>query len=65
MKAAGYHEEMHNGDKVWCKDDINTGSRLASGRKTCATAADLNAIAHETQDQYKQLMGPAGLKGGK
>jgi 2-phospho-L-lactate transferase/gluconeogenesis factor (CofD/UPF0052 family) len=61
MKTAGYHEEMHNGVKQWCREEINTGSRLSSGQKTCATAAQLDAVARETQDQLRQLMGPAPL----
>jgi hypothetical protein len=61
MKTAGYHEEMHNGSKVWCKDEVDVGSRLSSGRKTCATAAQIDAIARQTQDQFRQFVGPAGL----
>jgi hypothetical protein len=54
MKVAGYHEEMHNGSKQWCKDEVDVGSRLSAGRKTCATAAQIDEIARETQDQLKQ-----------
>ena len=56
MKAAGYHEEMHNGNKVWCRDEIDTGSRLASGRKTCASAEQIEAISRETRDELKQQL---------
>jgi hypothetical protein len=56
MKAAGYHEEMHNGTKTWCRDEVNTGSRLGSGRKTCATAAQLDEMSRQTQDELKQQL---------
>jgi hypothetical protein len=56
MKAAGYHEEMHNGTKKWCKDEIDVGSRLSSGRKTCATAAQIDDIARQTQDELRQQL---------
>jgi hypothetical protein len=56
MRAAGMKAEMHNGTKVWCKTETPTGSRIASGPKTCATAAEWDANAAATQDRLKQQL---------
>jgi hypothetical protein len=55
MKAAGYHEEMHNGTKTWCRDEAATGSRLVN-TKFCATPAQLDEFARQTQYQLREQL---------
>ena len=52
MRAAGYKLEMQNGNKVWCRTESNTGTRLAS-KKTCLTPEQLAQSAQETQDRLR------------
>ena len=55
MRADGYREEMHQGVKQWCREEVRLGSRLSS-RKVCATPAQLDQIARDTQNQLKQQL---------
>jgi cytoskeletal protein RodZ len=65
LRAAGYHSEMHEGNKVWCRAEVNTGSRLASGEKKCATAEQLDANARATQDALNNSLNLQTNKSGK
>ena len=56
LRAAGYHAEMHDGNKVWCRTEVNTGSRLAAGEKKCSTADQLDANAQATQDALRNSL---------
>jgi cytoskeletal protein RodZ len=46
--SEGYTEEMHHGEKMYCRREDTLGSRLG-GKKYCSTGEQLNAI--ETQAQ--------------
>jgi len=57
LTAMGYHAEMHNGTKLWCKAEPSVGSRLASnGTKQCSTAQQIEAAAQETQSRLQQSL---------
>lgn len=50
----GYQPEMHGGTKVWCKREVEVGSRLGSHVKTCGTAEELTLRERQAQDQFRQ-----------
>jgi hypothetical protein len=55
LRAAGYHAEMHNGQKVWCKEDTNLGTRLSSNStKSCGTAQDVEAMIEQNKQRLQQ-----------
>jgi hypothetical protein len=60
LRAAGYHAEMHNGQKLWCKEDTNLGTRLsANSTKSCGTAQDVEAAIEANKDRLQQSLNQA------
>jgi hypothetical protein len=60
LRAAGYHAEMHNGQKLWCKEDTNLGTRLsASSTKSCGSAQDVEAAIAANKDRIQQGLNQA------
>jgi hypothetical protein len=51
--AEGYKEEMHNGEKLFCRREQPMGSRLGAA-KTCGTAEQLAANEREAQAAYQR-----------
>jgi hypothetical protein len=51
--AEGYKEEMHNGEKYFCRREESTGSRLGA-RKVCGTTQQLEATEHEAKAAYQR-----------
>lgn len=54
LMASGYHPEMQNGEKVYCRKETPLGSRVG-GVKNCGTAEQLKL----REDQTKQGVGQA------
>jgi hypothetical protein len=46
--AEGYKEVMHNGEKMFCRQEEQLGSRLG-GRKVCGTAQQLMVTEQQAQ----------------
>ncbi len=44
---------MHGGNKVWCRRQEETGSRLGSRQKVCGTATELALHQREAQEQVE------------
>jgi hypothetical protein len=63
LKAKGYHLEMRNGEKYYCRNEEVMGSRLG-GRKFCGTVADLDDREHRSKDMaegaQRQQLNPTG-----
>ena len=63
LKAKGYHLEMRNGEKYYCRSEEVMGSRLG-GRKYCGTVADVEDREHRSKDMaegaQRQQLNPTG-----
>ncbi|HWX30181.1 MAG TPA: hypothetical protein VNZ53_22425 [Steroidobacteraceae bacterium] len=63
LKARGYHLEMRNGEKYYCRSEEVMGSRLG-GRKYCGTVADVEDREHRSKDMaegaQRQQLNPTG-----
>jgi len=63
LKARGYHLEMRNGEKFYCRSEEVMGSRLG-GRKYCGTVADVEDREHRSKDMaegaQRQQLNPTG-----
>jgi hypothetical protein len=55
LLAAGYRPEMHDGEKVYCRMESDTGSRLDQ-KKVCGTAQQIEAARQATQDYLSQSL---------
>jgi hypothetical protein len=53
FQSEGYKEEMHNGEKLFCRREDTLGSHLGS-RKVCSTAQQLQATEREAQSAYQR-----------
>jgi hypothetical protein len=55
---AGYRPEMQHGQKLWCRREGETGSRIRE-RKVCGTADQIDLIGRQTRqdisDSQKKL----------
>jgi hypothetical protein len=51
--AEGYKEEMHNGEKVLCRREESTGSRLGA-KRVCSTAQQLQVTEEEAKAAYQR-----------
>jgi hypothetical protein len=55
---AGYRPEMQHGQKVWCRREGETGSRIGE-KRVCGTADQLDAVGRQTRqdisDSQKKL----------
>jgi len=55
---AGYKPEMQHGQKVWCRREANTGSRV-SGKWVCGAADQIAVVGSQTRqdisDSQKKL----------
>jgi hypothetical protein len=56
----GYEREVVNGEVRYCRDDVDTGSRLAH-TKVCLTAAQLQANQDGSQAIMNQLQNRNGI----
>jgi hypothetical protein len=56
----GYEREVVNGDVRYCRDDVDTGSRLAH-TKVCLTAAQLKANQEGSQEMMNQMQNRNGI----
>jgi hypothetical protein len=63
LKAKGYHLEMRNGEKYYCRSEEVLGSRVG-GRKFCGTVADLADREQRSKDMaegaQRQQLNPTG-----
>jgi hypothetical protein len=53
LRAQGYKVRVRNGEKYYCREEGELGSRLT--RQTCSTAADLKSMQLQSQDEMRQL----------
>jgi hypothetical protein len=51
--AEGYKQEMHNGEKVFCRREDSTGSRLGA-QKVCGSAQQLQQTEQQAQAAYQR-----------
>ena len=63
LRLKGYHLEMRNGEKMYCRSEEVLGSRLA-GRKVCGTVEELENREHLSQEMVgnaqRQQLNPTG-----
>lgn len=57
---AGYTKVMVNGEARYCRDDVDTGSRVAH-TKVCLTQEQLDASQSGSQDILNQLQNRNGI----
>jgi hypothetical protein len=57
MRKRGYQPALYRGERVYCRDEVLTGSNLAS--KVCLTAEQIENLERSGQDMLK-VPHPAG-----
>jgi hypothetical protein len=50
MRSQGYKPKMHNGEKVWCRQEEQIGTRLAMHGETCGTVDQIKARTQSARD---------------
>jgi curli biogenesis system outer membrane secretion channel CsgG len=50
MRSQGYKPRMHNGEKVWCRQEDQTGTRLAMHGDTCGTVEQIRARTQSARE---------------
>ena len=65
LLSEGYHAEMHDGQKIYCRKEEVLGSRL-EGKRTCGTSAELMLREEQSNaatDRAQRTGGVAAPKG--
>jgi hypothetical protein len=53
LLAEGYHPEMQNGQKVYCRKEATLGSRLG-GQRSCGTADQIKLREDQTKESVNK-----------
>lgn len=64
LLAEGYHPEMQNGQKVYCRKETTLGSRLG-GQKSCGTADQIKLREDQTKESVTKAQHAAVNPNGK
>jgi len=53
--SMGYHAQMRHGEKLFCKREVDLGSRLASTAEHCGTVEELAAQTRTSRDVTEKV----------